>query len=113
MAFQTVDAVDAMRDAAGVAVEELHADGGAAANAWLMQFQADLLGVPLVRPATTETTALGAAYLAGLAVGYWNDLDDVRTNWRAAKEFPATWPEERRIAAYRGWQDAVSRTRSR
>jgi glycerol kinase len=113
MAYQTRDLVEAMRHDCGVPPARIKVDGGASVNDGLMQFQADLVGVPLVRPATTETTALGAAYLAGLAVGYWNGLDDVRANWRVAKEFPVTWSEERRGEAYRGWQDAVRRTRSR
>jgi glycerol kinase len=113
MAYQTRDLVEAMRHDCGVPPARIKVDGGASVNDGLMQFQADLLGVPLVRPATTETTALGAAYLAGLAVGYWKGLDDVRTNWRAAKEFQPAWSEDRRDKAYRGWQDAVSRTRSR
>ena len=113
MAYQTRDLVDAMRHDCGVPPARIKVDGGASVNDCLMQFQADLLGVPLVRPATTETTALGAAYLAGLAVGYWNGLDDVRANWRAAKEFRPAWSEERRNEAYGGWHDAVRRTRSR
>jgi glycerol kinase len=113
MAYQTRDLVDAMRNDCGVPLARIKVDGGASVNNGLMQFQADLVGVPLVRPATTETTALGAAYLAGLAVGYWKGLDDVTANWRAAQEFRPAWSEERREAAYRGWQDAVSRTRTR
>ena len=78
IAFQTRDVLDAMQKDARIALSSLRVDGGAAANAGLLQFQSDVLGVPVRRPAITETTALGAAYLAGLAVGYWKDLDDVR-----------------------------------
>lgn len=113
MAFQTRDLCEAMQHDCGHPLSCLKVDGGACVNNGLMQFQADLLGTPLVRPATTETTALGAAYLAGLAVGYWTGLDDVAKNWSAERRFESTWPQTQRDAAYRGWQDAVSRTRSR
>ena len=113
MAYQTRDLVEAMQSDCGRPLARLKVDGGAAVNDGLMQFQADQLGVPLVRPATTETTALGAAYLAGLAVGYWTDLADVSRNWQAARTFEPNAPPSRREAAYRGWQDAVARTRSR
>ena len=82
IAYQTVDAVRAMEDASGVQLEELKADGGAAANGWLMQFQADVLGVPVVVPEIAETTALGAAYLAGVAVGLWTEEDCARCGAR-------------------------------
>ena len=86
-------------------------DGGAAANAMLLQFQADLLGVPVRRPVVAETTALGAAYLAGLAVGYWTDLDDVRRNWALDREFTPAMASEERERLYRKWQRAVERAR--
>jgi glycerol kinase len=85
-------------------------DGGAAANNELLQFQADLLGVPVRRPVVAETTALGAAYLAGLAVGYWKDTADVTRNWALDREFSPALPAERREALYRGWQKAVKRS---
>ena len=86
MAYQTVDAVRAMEEASGVVLEELKADGGAVVNGWLMQFQADVLGVPVVVPEVSETTALGAAYLAGVATGTWTE-DDVNSMWRQAARY--------------------------
>jgi glycerol kinase len=85
-------------------------DGGATANNSLMQLQADILGVPVVRPVVAETTALGAAYAAGLAVGFWRDLDDLRKNWRADRQWEPAWSQDQREEAYRGWQKAVERT---
>ncbi len=85
MAYQTCDVLRAMEQDAGIPLAELRADGGAAANAFLLQFQADITGVPVLRPSTLETTALGAAYLAGLAVGYWSDFAEIRRNWRYRK----------------------------
>jgi glycerol kinase len=99
-----------MQRDAGIQLAQLKVDGGAAANNQLLQFQADLLGVPVRRPVVPETTALGAAYLAGLAVGYWKDTADVTRNWALDREFrPASSPE-RREALYRGWQKAVKRS---
>ena len=76
-----------------------------------MQLQAEILGATVVRPAVRETTALGAAYLAGLAVGYWRDLDDLRANWQVERTFAPTWDEARRALGYRGWQRAVERAK--
>jgi glycerol kinase len=90
-------------------LQALRADGGAAANDLLMQFQADVLGVPVQRPAVTETTALGAAYLAGLAVGYWSGPDEVARQWRVDAEFKPAMPCEERDGLYAGWQRAVER----
>jgi len=112
MAYQSLDLATAMQQDCGAALKELKVDGGAAVNDCLMQFQSDLLGVPLVRPATTETTALGAAYLAGLAVGYWDGLDDVAANWQADRRFAPRLEETERGRLIAGWQDAVRRTRS-
>ena len=95
----------------GIHLEAMRADGGAAANSLLMQLQADLLGVPVQRPAVTETTALGAAYLAGLAVGYWSGLDEIAAQWQVDAEFAPSMPDERRDALYAGWQRAVGRAR--
>jgi glycerol kinase len=86
MAYQTVDAVRAMEEASGVVLDELRADGGAVVNGWLMKFQADVLGVPVVVPEVSETTALGAAYLAGVATGSWSE-SDVRSMWRQAARY--------------------------
>lgn len=82
MAYQTYDVLHAMEQDAGIPLAELRVDGGAAANSFLLQFQSDITGVPVLRPSTLETTALGAAYLAGLAVGYWADLSEIRRNWQ-------------------------------
>jgi glycerol kinase len=111
MAYQTRDVLDAMQRDAGIRLAQLKVDGGAAANDGLLQFQADLLGVPVRRPAVSETTALGAAYLAGLAVGYWQDQADVARNWALDREFvPAMEPAER-DARHARWQRAVERSR--
>jgi glycerol kinase len=110
MAYQTRDVLQVMQEEANLALTTLKVDGGAAANAMLLQFQADLLGVPVRRPVVAETTALGAAYLAGLAVGYWDGLDDVRRNWALDREFA---PERSRVEMdhlYAGWTKAVSRS---
>ena len=110
MAYQTRDLLDAMQRDAGIDLESLKVDGGAAVNNGLMQFQADLLGVPVRRPMVRETTALGAAYLAGLAVGYWSDLADLARNWALDREFlPGMSPEERGKLC-QGWQRAVGRS---
>jgi glycerol kinase len=110
MAFQSRDLVDAMQLDAGKPLAELRVDGGASVNNALMQFQADLLGVNVRRPVVAETTALGAAYLAGLAVGYWKDLADVAGNWALDRQFQPTISAERRAALYQRWQDAVRRS---
>ncbi len=109
--YQSRDVLEAMAADSGIRLQALRADGGAAANDRLMQLQADLLGVAVQRPAVTETTALGAAYLAGLAVGYWSDLDEIAAQWRADAEFAPTMPAEQRDALYAGWQRAVERAR--
>ena len=107
--FQTRAVLDAMARDAGVHLERLKVDGGATVNALLMQLQADILGVPVVRPVVAETTALGAAYAAGLAVGFWPDLDAVRRQWSADRQWDPQWNEDRREEAFRGWQKAVAR----
>jgi glycerol kinase len=111
IAHQVADVVEAMRQDAGLEVGELRADGGAAVNDLLLQLQADLLGVRVVRPEITETTALGAAYLAGLAVGYWEDLGALERHWRADRVLePAMGRDEARKRRAR-WQEAVARAR--
>ncbi len=110
MAFQTRDILEAMQNDAGITLAELRVDGGATVNNSLLQFQADQLGVSVVRPQVAETTALGAAYLAGLAVGYWQDQDDVRKNWAFDRRFTPTTSEADRNARYCRWQSAVQRT---
>ncbi|MGE3886340.1 MAG: glycerol kinase GlpK [Vicinamibacterales bacterium] len=110
MAYQTRDVLEVMQEEAGLPLSTLKVDGGAAANAGLLQFQADLLNVPVRRPVVGETTALGAAYLAGLAVGYWNGLDDVRRNWALDREFRPSMAAAERERLYAGWKKAVGRS---
>lgn len=96
----------------GIELTTIKVDGGAVANDFLMQFQADIVGVPVHRPEVIETTALGAAYLAGLAVGFWDSKEAVVDSWALGKEFRPMMPEEDRKAAYEGWLAAVERTKS-
>ncbi|HEY1973617.1 MAG TPA: glycerol kinase GlpK [Pseudonocardia sp.] len=109
-AFQTREVLDAMNADSGVALTELKVDGGMVVNELLMQFQADILGVPVIRPVVAETTALGAAYAAGLAVGFWANTDDIRKNWAKDKQWEPTMPTEDRDRLYAQWQKAVTRT---
>jgi glycerol kinase len=109
-AFQTREVVEAMKADSGVALRELKVDGGMVGNELLMQFQADLLDVPVVRPRVSETTALGAAYAAGLAAGYWSDLDDLRRNWAEGKRWTPQLESGQRERLYRNWKKAVTRT---
>jgi glycerol kinase len=111
IAFQSADVLLAMERDAGVTLTELRVDGGATANELLMQFQADLLGVPVVRPEVSETTALGAAYLAGLAVGFWKDAEEIRANWRVARRFEPAMTRDRVEKLRAGWEKAVSRAK--
>jgi glycerol kinase len=108
--FQTLDVVGAMERDSGIAIKALRVDGGMVANELLMQFQSDILDTEVVRPATIETTALGAAYAAGLAVGYWNGLDDLRSNWAVAKTWRPSMPPERRGALTASWKKAIDRS---
>ncbi len=111
IAFQVADVLDVMGTDAGLPIRELRADGGAAANDLLLQFQADLLRVPVVRPRVLETTALGAAYLAGLAVGFWRTLDDVRANWQVDRTFAPHLSADEAAHRRRRWAEAVRRSR--
>jgi glycerol kinase len=111
IAFQVADVLEAMAADAGAQVRALRVDGGAAANNLLLQLQADLLGVPVERPVVAETTALGAAYLAGLSVGYWEGLEDIASNWALDRRFEPSMPRERREALLHGWHRAVERAR--
>lgn len=112
VAFQVADLLDAMRADTGKKVRELRVDGGASRSEPLMQFQADLLGVPVIRPATIETTALGAGYLAGLAVGYWKNVGEISTQWQVEKVFEPNMPRAR-VAELRGrWNDALARAQA-
>ena len=108
IAFQTMDIVGAMGRDAGVPLTELKVDGGASRNNLMMQFQADLLGTTVIRPLITETTALGACYLAGLAVGYWGSLDEIRAQWKADRSFTPSGADMAPLKE--GWADAISRT---
>jgi glycerol kinase len=109
-AYQTREVLEAMQKDSGVALKLLKVDGGMVFNELLMAFQADILGVPVVRPRISETTALGAAYAAGLAVGFWNNLDELRLNWLADKTWQPGMGSEERTRLYQGWQKAVERT---
>jgi glycerol kinase len=109
-AFQARDIVEAMNKDSGVTLTSLKVDGGMVGNDLLMQFQSDILDVPVIRPTITETTALGAAYAAGLAVGYWSDREELRRNWSMDHTWEPRMGEEEREKAYRGWQKAVTRT---
>ena len=111
IAYQTRDLVEAMEADSGQKLQQLRVDGGATANNFLMQFQADILGCPLVRPADTETTALGAAYLAGLATGFFKSLDEVEKFWRADRVFEPKMSKDQREELLAGWKKAVERCR--
>ena len=110
-AFQSREVLDAMNADSGVDLTELKVDGGMVANELLMQFQADLLRVPVVRPKVIETTALGAAYAAGLAVGFWASQDELVANWEEDKRWEPTMDEEEAERALRLWKKAVERSR--
>lgn len=112
IAFQTMDIVSAMEKDAGVRLGELKVDGGASRNNLLMQFQADIVGAKVIRPEVTETTALGAAYLAGLAIGFWNDIDEIRKQWKAERVFNPSAADSRIEEIKEGWRQAVGRTLS-
>ncbi len=112
IAYQTADVLHAMEQDAGLRLSELRVDGGASTNNLLMQFQADVLGVPVVRPKTTETTALGAAYLAGLAVDFWKGTDEITTQWAVDRRFEPQMDPGRRESLLAGWRKAVERSRN-
>ncbi|HEY5269889.1 MAG TPA: glycerol kinase GlpK [Anaerolineales bacterium] len=109
-AYQTREVLDAMEKDSGVKLTALKVDGGMVFNELLMQFQADILDVPVIRPKVTETTALGAAYAAGLAVGFWKDYEELRLNWGKDKEWKPSMPVEKRNTLFTGWKKAVTRT---
>ena len=113
IAYQTRELVEAMEADSGEQIQELRVDGGGAANDFLMQFQADILGKRIVRPADVETTALGAAYLAGLATGDFQSLDEVEQFWKAERVFEPRMSDERRENLYAGWKKAIARCRHR
>jgi len=107
IAYQTLDILNAMNADSGIDIKELRVDGGATANNTLLQFQSDLLQVPVIRPKITETTALGAAYLAGLAVGYWDDIEDIRKQWQVDKQFEPEMDAGKVAELTKGWKRAV------
>jgi glycerol kinase len=111
IAYQVDDLLDAVHKDSGIGLSELRVDGGASTNDALMQFQADLLGVPVVRPAVTETTALGAAYLAGLAVGFWASKDEIARQWRVDKRFEPSMSRADAERLRTRWREAVSRAK--
>lgn len=110
IAFETMDIVNAMEHDAGIKLAELKVDGGASRNNLMMQFQADILGTKVIRPKITETTAMGACYLAGLATGYWDSLDDIKRQWNADKVFGPLAPAEKVLKLKEGWANAIGRT---
>ena len=110
MAYQSRDVLTAMEADAGMALKELRADGGAIANDFMAQFQSDMLGVPVLRPCVQETTALGAAYLAGLAVGFWQSCEEIANLWQVDRRFEPRMQEPERARLYDGWRDAVNAT---
>jgi glycerol kinase len=112
MAYQTRDVVECMQTDSGIRAKELRVDGGATRNDFLCQFQADVLGIPVVRPVITETTALGAAYLAGLAVNFWKSEKEISAQWREEKRFEPRMRKGERERLYEGWKEAVARARS-
>ena len=113
MCYQTRDVFEAMQTDSGLQIESLKVDGGAAANDFLCQFQADILGIDVIRPTVIETTSLGAAYLAGLALGYWKDAEDIRRCWHEDRVFSPRMSRDQAEGLYAGWHEAVSRTLTR
>jgi glycerol kinase len=108
--YQSRDVSEAMEADSGVHLEVLKVDGGVTVNNLCMQLQADVLGVPVSRPTVAETTALGAAYAAGLAVGFWKDTDKLRANWNESRRWTPRWSDQQRASGYAGWKKAVERT---
>jgi len=109
-AYQTREVLDAMEADSGVKLKSLKVDGGMVANDLLMQFQADILDVPVVRPVIVETTALGAAYAAGLAIGFWKDFEELKLNWKKDRVWQPSMNQDTRSRLYVGWKKAVDRT---
>ena len=111
MCYQTRDVIECMQQDSGIKAKELRVDGGATRNDFLCQFQADILGIPVVRPVVTETTALGAAYLAGLAVGFWKNEKEIASQWQQEKRFEPQMKKSEQARLYEGWKEAVARAR--
>ena len=107
IAYQTMDVLQAMESDAGISIKELRVDGGATANDLLMQFQSDVMNTKVLRPVVTETTALGAAYLAGLAVGFWPSIEALQEQWKVQQLFSPAMDEEQRATLKTGWKKAV------
>jgi glycerol kinase len=112
MCYPDARRVEAMEADSGIEIPTFKADGGAAANRWMMQFQADILGVPVEVPETLETTALGAAYLAGLATGFWEDREDLKNRWRLRRRYEPQMGEEERERLYGRWKEALERAKN-
>lgn len=112
IAYQSTDLLKAMQSDAGITLKEMRVDGGASVNNLLMQFQSDILNIPVIRPKITETTALGAAYLAGLAVGYWENMDEINQKWMSDKTFEPNMEESERKQLLANWHDAVNRAKN-
>jgi glycerol kinase len=110
IAYQSRDVLEVIQKDSGINLKKLKVDGGAVKDNFLMQFQSDILGVPVVRPKVVETTALGAAYLSGLAVGYWKDKEEIAQKWKVDKEFSPNMDEKTKETLYKGWKKAVSRS---
>ena len=111
LAYQTYDVLKAMESDSGIKLSALKVDGGACANNFLMQFQSDILDTRVERPECVETTALGAAYLAGIAVGYWKDIEDIKANWKLERTFEPNMVETCREKSIQGWHEAVKRAK--
>jgi glycerol kinase len=112
IAYQSLDLIRAMEKDTGARLSELKVDGGASRDKFLMQFQADIMGGKILRPVIRETTALGAAFLAGMAVGFWKDQNEIRSTWKEDAAFTPAMPEEKREALLAGWHKAVGRSRA-
>jgi glycerol kinase len=110
IAYQTRDVIDAMIQDSGQKIKSLRVDGGATASEFLMQFQADILGIPVEKPVVTEMAALGAAYLAGLGVGFWKDRDELKKHWKLEKTYKPKMDKSKREELYTGWKKAVKRS---
>lgn len=112
IAYQSKDVMETMIQDSGIPITEMRVDGGAAKNNFLMQFQSDILNIEIKRPKVSETTALGAAYLAGLATGFWESIEDIKANWLLDKSYEPKMEDAERDALYHGWEKAVTATRS-
>ena len=112
IAYQSKDLIKAMEEDSGIQIKSLKVDGGASANNFLMQFQADILDKNVLRPEIIETTALGAAYLAGLATGFWENREDIKKNWKLNREFHSELEESLREKYFKGWHKAVEKAKN-